>query len=133
MDALQGKAAAELADIEIVEENQTASSIARTQQLNRTGILTALAIALHNFPEGLATFVSVLVSPSVGIPVAIAIAIHVCSCALCQIADHMVDACLPAFAYVTCYAINKNRTSPRVFVSPCRYCMLLVRIGEHLA
>ena len=93
MDALQGKAATELADIEIVEENEIASSedgrqsekvaSARLQQLNRTGILTALAIALHNFPEGLATFVSVLVSPSVGIPVAIAIAIHVRPCTLC--------------------------------------------------
>ncbi|OGO88034.1 MAG: zinc transporter ZupT [Clostridiales bacterium GWF2_36_10] len=45
-------------------------------RLMRTGILTALAIAIHNFPEGLATFVSALREPSVAIPIVIAIAIH---------------------------------------------------------
>ena len=40
------------------------------------GLMTALAIGLHNFPEGLATFVGTLDDPTVGIPLAIAIAIH---------------------------------------------------------
>lgn len=44
--------------------------------LLRTGMFTALAIAIHNFPEGMATFVSTLQDPTLGIAIAIAIAIH---------------------------------------------------------
>lgn len=44
--------------------------------LIRMGIFAGVALAFHNFPEGLATFVSVLEDPSVGASVAIAIAIH---------------------------------------------------------
>ena len=40
------------------------------------GVTTALAIILHNFPEGLATFVAALQDPSVGAVLAIAIALH---------------------------------------------------------
>lgn len=40
------------------------------------GLQTALAIALHNFPEGLATFIAFLDEPAIGIAFAIAIAIH---------------------------------------------------------
>ena len=47
-----------------------------TVSLMRTGIFTALAIAVHNFPEGLATFVSALQEPSVAVPIVVAIAIH---------------------------------------------------------
>lgn len=46
------------------------------KRLMRMGIFTALAIAIHNFPEGLATFVSALQEPSVAIPIVAAIAIH---------------------------------------------------------
>ena len=46
------------------------------EQLMRTGVFTALAIATHNFPEGLATFVSTLQEPSLAIPIVVAIAIH---------------------------------------------------------
>ena len=42
----------------------------------RMGMFSALAIGIHNFPEGLATFVATLKDPSLGIPIAIAIAIH---------------------------------------------------------
>jgi len=45
-------------------------------KLMRTGLLTALAIGIHNFPEGLATFVSALQEPTLAIPIAAAIAIH---------------------------------------------------------
>lgn len=45
-------------------------------KLLRTGLFTALAIAIHNFPEGLATFVSALQEPSLAIPIVVAIAIH---------------------------------------------------------
>lgn len=46
------------------------------KKLLRMGIFTALAIAIHNFPEGLATFISALQEPSIAVPIAIAIAIH---------------------------------------------------------
>lgn len=42
----------------------------------RMGLFTALAIAIHNFPEGMATFVSAFQEPSVAIPIVVAIAIH---------------------------------------------------------
>ncbi len=44
--------------------------------LMRVGILTAVGIALHNFPEGLATFFATLHDPRLGMAIAIAIAIH---------------------------------------------------------
>lgn len=44
--------------------------------LHRMGLLTALAIFIHNFPEGLATFVAALSDTSVGVGIAIAIAVH---------------------------------------------------------
>ncbi len=46
------------------------------KELSRAGLFMAIAIAIHNFPEGLATFVSALKEPSLGIPIAVAIAIH---------------------------------------------------------
>ena len=45
-------------------------------KLMRMGMFTALAIAIHNFPEGLATFLAALEDPSVGVAIAIAIALH---------------------------------------------------------
>jgi len=45
-------------------------------RLVRMGLFTALAIAIHNFPEGIATFMAALSDPSLGIPIAVAIAIH---------------------------------------------------------
>lgn len=48
----------------------------KVNTLRRTGLFTALAIAIHNFPEGLATFMSALENPEVAIPITIAIAIH---------------------------------------------------------
>lgn len=45
-------------------------------RLMRTGLMTAVALAIHNFPEGFATFVSALEDPKLGIPIAVAIAIH---------------------------------------------------------
>jgi len=48
----------------------------KNQKLMRMGLFTALAIAIHNFPEGLATFTAALTNPSIGIAIAFAIAIH---------------------------------------------------------
>ncbi len=45
-------------------------------KLMRMGVFTALAVGIHNFPEGLATFVSALQDPSIAIPIVAAIAIH---------------------------------------------------------
>jgi ZIP family zinc transporter len=46
------------------------------KKLLRMGMFTAIAIAIHNFPEGLATFLAALEDPSVGLAIAIAIALH---------------------------------------------------------
>lgn len=45
-------------------------------KLHRTGVFVALAIAIHNFPEGLATFMSALGDVKLGLVIAVAIAIH---------------------------------------------------------
>ncbi len=55
---------------------KAANAIQKEQKLMRTGTLTALAIGIHNFPEGMATFISAFQKPSVAIPIAVAIAIH---------------------------------------------------------
>ncbi len=64
---------------EIRSEGQTKEEFKDAQdkkKLLQMGLFTALAIAIHNLPEGLATFISGLHDPKVAIPVAIAIAIH---------------------------------------------------------
>ena len=45
-------------------------------KLMRMGLFTALAIGIHNFPEGLATFLAALQDPGLGVAIAIAIALH---------------------------------------------------------
>lgn len=49
---------------------------ANSKKLLRMGMFSALAIAIHNFPEGLATFMSALTDPTLGVSIAVAIAIH---------------------------------------------------------
>lgn len=44
--------------------------------LMRLGIFSAIAIAIHNFPEGMATFVSTMENPEQGLGIALAVAIH---------------------------------------------------------
>jgi ZIP family zinc transporter len=48
----------------------------KDHRLMRMGLFTALAIGIHNFPEGLATFTAALSDPNLGIAIAVAIAIH---------------------------------------------------------
>jgi ZIP family zinc transporter len=62
-------------EVHRIEEMDLASP-GRDPRLMRMGLLTALAIAIHNFPEGLATFTVALRDGSLGLPVAVAIAIH---------------------------------------------------------
>jgi ZIP family zinc transporter len=44
--------------------------------LHRAGVFTAVAIAIHNFPEGLVTFTSALIDPNLGVAISVAVAIH---------------------------------------------------------
>lgn len=48
----------------------------RHRKLMRMGLFTALAIGIHNFPEGLATFLAALQDPKLGVAIAIAVALH---------------------------------------------------------
>lgn len=63
-------------EVRRVEEMDQIKEAKKFRRLYRMGLFTALAIAIHNFPEGLATFASALKDTSIGIPIAIAIAIH---------------------------------------------------------
>lgn len=54
---------------------EKSSEIEKTK-LMRMGVFSALAIAIHNFPEGLATFMGGLANPTMGVSIAVAIAIH---------------------------------------------------------
>jgi len=55
-------------------EDKSASS--EKKELKRTGIMSAAAIAIHNFPEGFLTFMAAMYDPALGVAVAIAIALH---------------------------------------------------------
>jgi ZIP family zinc transporter len=48
----------------------------KNAKLMRMGMITALAIGIHNFPEGVATFVAAIENSTLGIAIAVAIAIH---------------------------------------------------------
>ncbi|HET98525.1 MAG TPA: zinc transporter ZupT [Desulfurivibrio alkaliphilus] len=50
--------------------------VEKARSLKRTGVFTALAVAIHNFPEGFATFSVALLDPVLALPIAAAIAIH---------------------------------------------------------
>lgn len=57
-------------------ESSGAGLSKEAKNLRRTGIFTALALGIHNFPEGMATFTAALTEPALGIAIAVAIAIH---------------------------------------------------------
>ena len=54
----------------------SAGSAQQRRRLRRTGLILASTIAVHNFPEGMATFVSALGGLDVALPLALAICIH---------------------------------------------------------
>lgn len=56
--------------------NVSGMDAAQRRKLMRMGIVTALAIAIHNFPEGFATFMAAMQDPSIAIPIVIAIGLH---------------------------------------------------------
>ncbi|MFO7937593.1 MAG: zinc transporter ZupT [Kiritimatiellia bacterium] len=67
-------------DLQETIRNQTEPGLhhhkRHNSKLMRMGLFTALAIGIHNFPEGLATFLAALQDPSLGVAIAIAIALH---------------------------------------------------------
>lgn len=62
-------------ETELILEN-TSDFSSDKRKLLRMGLFSALAIGIHNFPEGLATFIAALQEPALGISIAAAIAIH---------------------------------------------------------
>ncbi|HOG25724.1 MAG TPA: zinc transporter ZupT [Bacteroidales bacterium] len=57
-------------------EMHLAEDMNKNKHLKRMGVMTALGIAIHNFPEGIAVFMAGMNSLDVAIPIALAIAIH---------------------------------------------------------
>lgn len=66
----------EMEGLDSAPEKRPLTEAEKNHKLHRMGVLSALAIAIHNFPEGLATFISALTDPAQGVVIAIAIAIH---------------------------------------------------------
>lgn len=67
----------------IVPEDKNPHELHRVEELGKkqtglkkTGMMVALSIGIHNFPEGIATFTSALNSLEVALPITFAIAIH---------------------------------------------------------
>lgn len=58
------------------EDQQKYQKEHESKTLLRMGVFTALAIGIHNFPEGLVTFISALDDASLGVAIALAVAIH---------------------------------------------------------
>lgn len=60
----------------LLESRGTEKGEQQYKKLHRIGVFTAIAIAVHNFPEGIATFIAALQDQTFGIAIAIAVAIH---------------------------------------------------------
>jgi len=65
-----------ISNVEAQKKKADALEELENKKLVRMGMQTAVAIALHNFPEGLATYVAVLNDPKIGAVLAVAIGIH---------------------------------------------------------
>lgn len=66
----------EPADLSQLKGPSPAGEVAVPPQMLRTGLFTALAIGIHNFPEGMVTFLAALQDVQLGITLAIAVALH---------------------------------------------------------
>ena len=65
------------AETALLADRSAAPGVKRERPaLLRTGVFTALAITIHNFPEGMATFTAALQDPALGVFIAAAIALH---------------------------------------------------------
>lgn len=76
MEATDANADVEATGADATSKEDAAAAAEENRKLAKMGINTAIAIGLHNFPEGLATFVAALDDPRVGAVLAIAIGIH---------------------------------------------------------
>lgn len=66
----------EMTNVETLAEAELQKDTLKQKKLMRMGLMTALVIGIHNFPEGMATFMSALEDPQIGVAIAAAIAIH---------------------------------------------------------
>lgn len=66
----------EMHSVEEISESEKTAHPNAEKKLLRMGIFTALAVAIHNFPEGFATLIASLQDPALGVSIAIAVAIH---------------------------------------------------------
>ncbi|HPF16801.1 MAG TPA: zinc transporter ZupT [Thermotogota bacterium] len=66
----------EMHKVEEMGEDRHDREAQKSKRLMRMGLFSAGAIALHNLPEGLATFIAALKDPQLGIAITVAIAIH---------------------------------------------------------
>ena len=66
------------ADEEEICEESTQDCLAQSEKrdLKRTGVMAAVALALHNLPEGMVIFMAALHNPALGIAIALAIVLH---------------------------------------------------------
>ena len=71
-----GIVAAWLIDTLLPSHHVEAHTLDKSAKLKHLGLFTALALAIHNFPEGLATFMAAMQEPALGISIAVAVAIH---------------------------------------------------------
>jgi len=63
-------------ELKYIDCGQKKPAVPDKQKLMRMGVFSAIAIAIHNFPEGLATFMAAVKDPALGISITVAIAIH---------------------------------------------------------
>lgn len=63
-------------ELKKVEDISKSNGVKTDHALLKMGSFTALAIAIHNFPEGIATFTAALQDPALGVAITVAIAIH---------------------------------------------------------
>lgn len=66
----------EIRSVEDIGNNTELEQQAKQSKLLRVGLFTAMVLAIHNFPEGMVTFLSALKDTTIAIPIAAAIAIH---------------------------------------------------------
>ena len=59
-----------------INPHEEPSPVAGSARMRKVGVMTAMAIAIHNFPEGFATFFVALQDMALALPLAVAIAIH---------------------------------------------------------
>lgn len=66
----------EISDNTYTQINNSVDEKKQKSKLLKSGLLTALALAVHNFPEGLATFVAAYYDPAFAITMVVAISLH---------------------------------------------------------